>query len=80
MREHNIRAQTCLLVQTVAGPAARMALVRMHNVSHCALILHRGTDEVSGFGLSCIITNHASRLVCRNDPDLKWPPQSMYYA
>ena len=27
-----------------------------------------------------IITNHASRLVFRNDPDLKWLPQSMYYA
>ena len=26
------------------------------------------------------ITNHASRLVCRNDPEIKWPPQSMYYA
>ena len=26
------------------------------------------------------ITNHASRLVFRNDPDLKWLPQSMYYA
>ena len=28
------------------------------------------------------ITNHASRLVhvCRNDPDLKWLPQSMYYV
>ena len=27
-----------------------------------------------------VITNHASRLVFRNDLDLKWPPQSMYYA
>ena len=26
------------------------------------------------------ITNHASRLVFRNDPDFKWPPQSMYYT
>ena len=22
-----------------------------------------------------LITNHASRLVCRNDPEIKWPPQ-----
>ena len=28
-----------------------------------------------------IIINHASRLVCWNDPDLKWlPDQSMYYV
>ena len=27
-----------------------------------------------------LITNHASRLVFRNDPEIKWPPQSMYYA
>ena len=27
-----------------------------------------------------VITNHASRLVFRNDPEIKWPPQSMYYA
>ena len=26
------------------------------------------------------ITNHASRLVCRNNPEINWPPQSMYYA
>ena len=30
--------------------------------------------------ISCFITNHASRLVFKNDPDLKWPPRSMYYA
>ena len=24
------------------------------------------------------ITNHARKLVCRNDPEIKWPPQSMY--
>ena len=27
-----------------------------------------------------LITDHASRLVFRNDPEIKWPPQSMYYA
>ena len=26
-----------------------------------------------------LITNHTSRLVCRNDPDLNWLPQSLYY-
>ena len=26
------------------------------------------------------ITNYASRLVCRNDPEIKWLPQSTYYA
>ena len=25
------------------------------------------------------ITNYASRLICRDDPEIKWPPQSMYY-
>ena len=25
------------------------------------------------------ITNHTSRLVYRNDPEIKWLPQSMYY-
>ena len=36
--------------------------------------------HVSNLHVSCtsVYTNHASRLVCRNDPDLKW--QSMYYA
>ena len=27
-----------------------------------------------------VITNHVSRLVFRNDPEVKWLPQSMYYA
>ena len=29
--------------------------------------------------ISTNITNHASRLIFRNDPEIKWPPQSMYY-
>ena len=31
----------------------------------------------------CVLfTNHTSRLVhvCRNDPEIKWLPQSMYYV
>ena len=27
-----------------------------------------------------LFTNHASRLVCRNDPKTKWPPESMHHA
>ena len=45
------------------------------STQHTHTHTHTHTHSLTNIHLhKGIITNHASRLVCRNDPDFKWPP------
>ena len=74
----------CMVVAFIHHHTIYATLHRCKKSFHCHTIyvttcIHHHTIYAVTALSSSFITNHASRLVCRNDPDLKWPPQSIYY-